>query len=136
MRGCSCAECRQLQSGEARARGRRKAQDRLPTEVRQQLLDAIYEAGRSARCSVKLDLAPNQVWGLTKTDKDWSAALEAALTATAGTTPNTAPTPLTRTGAFAASVGGTRAFGWAGIVAKSGNYVGHCHYQGAHRLHR
>jgi hypothetical protein len=30
----------------------------------------------------ELDLTPNQVWGLTKTDKDWSAALEAALTAT------------------------------------------------------
>jgi hypothetical protein len=28
-----------------------------------------------------LDLTPNQVWGLTKTDHEWSAALEAALTA-------------------------------------------------------
>jgi hypothetical protein len=79
--GCSCAECRQLQSGEARARGRRKAQDRLPTEVRHQLLDAIYE-GRPFRTMLcELDLTPNQVWGLTKTDKDWATALEAALTA-------------------------------------------------------
>ena len=29
-----------------------------------------------------LDLTSNQVWGLTKTDEEWSAALEAALTAT------------------------------------------------------
>ena len=29
-----------------------------------------------------LDLTPNQVWGLTQTDQEWSAALEAALTAT------------------------------------------------------
>jgi hypothetical protein len=29
-----------------------------------------------------LGLTPNQVWGLTKTDEDWSTALEVALTAT------------------------------------------------------
>jgi hypothetical protein len=28
-----------------------------------------------------LSLTPNQVWGLTRTDGEWSAALEAALTA-------------------------------------------------------
>jgi hypothetical protein len=28
-----------------------------------------------------LGLTPNQVWGLTKTDEEWSTALEAALTA-------------------------------------------------------
>ena len=80
--GCSCAECRQLQSGEARARGRRKAQQRLPADVRQQLLDAIYR-GRPFRSVLReLELTPNQVWGLTKTDETWSTALETALTAT------------------------------------------------------
>jgi hypothetical protein len=29
-----------------------------------------------------LDVTPNQVWRLAKTDDEWSAALEAALTAT------------------------------------------------------
>jgi hypothetical protein len=29
-----------------------------------------------------LGLTSNQVWGLTKTDDDWSASLESALTAT------------------------------------------------------
>lgn len=29
-----------------------------------------------------LDVTPNQGWGLAKTDDEWSAALEAALTAT------------------------------------------------------
>jgi hypothetical protein len=29
-----------------------------------------------------LSLTSNQVWGLTKTDEEWSTALEAALTAT------------------------------------------------------
>jgi hypothetical protein len=66
----------------ARARGRRKAQARLPVATRQQLLDAIYR-GKPFRESVRdLGLTPNQVWGLTKTDEAWSAALEAALTAT------------------------------------------------------
>jgi hypothetical protein len=50
--------------------------------VRQQLLDGI-SAGRPFRAVVRdLGLIPNQVWGLTKTDGEWSRALEAALTAT------------------------------------------------------
>jgi hypothetical protein len=51
-------------------------------EVRQQLLDAIY-AGQSFRTVLHdYGLTSNQVWGLTKTDPEWSAALEAALTTT------------------------------------------------------
>jgi hypothetical protein len=50
--------------------------------VRQRLLDAIY-SGRSFRTVLsELGLTSNQVWGLTKTDQDWSERLEAALTAT------------------------------------------------------
>jgi hypothetical protein len=80
--GCSCARCRQMQSDAARARGRRTAQERLPPEVRQRLLDAIY-AGQSFRRVLRgLGLTSNQVWGLTKTDNEWLAALDAALTAT------------------------------------------------------
>jgi hypothetical protein len=45
-------------------------------------LDAIY-AGQPFRGTLRdLGLTPNQVWGLAKTDDDWSAALEATLTAT------------------------------------------------------
>jgi hypothetical protein len=80
--GCSCAQCRQLQSDEARARGRRRAQRRLPAEVRKQLLDAIY-AGQPFRTTLRdLELTPSQVWGLTRTEDGWSKQLEAALTAT------------------------------------------------------
>ena len=80
--GCDCDRCRQAQNDAARARGRRKAQARLPVETRQQLLDAIYR-GKPFRESLRdLGLTPNQVWGLTKTDEEWSTALEAALTAT------------------------------------------------------
>jgi hypothetical protein len=80
--GCSCVQCRRFQSDDARARGRRKAQVRLPADVRQQLLDGIY-AGQSFRVVLRdLNLTSNQVWGLTKTDKEWSTALEAALMGT------------------------------------------------------
>ena len=59
-----------------------KLQARLPVETRQQLLDAIYN-GKPFRESLRdLGLTSNQVWGLTKTDEEWSTALEAALTAT------------------------------------------------------
>jgi hypothetical protein len=71
-----------MQSDAGRARGRRKAQERLPPEVRQRLLDAIYAGKPFRRALGDLGLTSNQVWGLTKTDQEWSAALEAALTAT------------------------------------------------------
>jgi hypothetical protein len=62
--------------------GRSRAQARLPVEIRRQLLDGIY-AGQPFRTVLReLNLTSNQVWGLTKTDQQWSAELEAALTAT------------------------------------------------------
>jgi hypothetical protein len=82
LEGCDCDQCREAQTDAARARFRRKAQERFPADVRQQLLDAIY-GGRAFRTVLReLGLTSNQVWGLTKTDGEWSSALEAALTAT------------------------------------------------------
>jgi hypothetical protein len=50
--------------------------------MRQQLLDAMY-SGQPFRAVLRdLGLTSNQVWGLTRTDDDWSAALDATLTAT------------------------------------------------------
>ena len=80
--GCSCTVCRRAHSDAERARGRAIAQERFPLEMRRQLLDALY-SGQPFRATVRdLGLTPNQVWGLTKTDEEWSAALEAALSAT------------------------------------------------------
>jgi hypothetical protein len=63
-----------------RSYGRTRAQKRLPIELRQQLLDAIY-AGQPFRTTLRrLGLTPNQVWGLARTDEKWSTALETALT--------------------------------------------------------
>jgi transposase len=63
-------------------RGRARAQKRLPAEVRQQLLDAIY-SGQPFRTVLRdLGRTSNQVWGFTKTNQEWSERLEAALTAT------------------------------------------------------
>jgi hypothetical protein len=82
LAGCDCDRCREAQNDAARARFRRKAQERLPTGVRQQLLDAIY-GGQPFRTALRdLGLTSNQVWGLTKTDQEWSEQLEAALMAT------------------------------------------------------
>jgi len=50
--------------------------------VRQHLLDAIYRGEPFRQVLRDLGLTPNQVWGLTKTDEEWSEQLEAALTAT------------------------------------------------------
>jgi hypothetical protein len=82
LEGCDCDRCREAQNDAARARFRRRAQTRLPLEVRKQFLDAIY-AGKPFKTAIReFGLTSNQVWGLTKTNEDWSAALEAALTAT------------------------------------------------------
>jgi hypothetical protein len=64
--GCSCVECRRFQSDTARVRKRRRAYERLPAKVRQQLLEAIY-AGRQFRTVLNdLGLTSNQVGGLQR----------------------------------------------------------------------
>jgi hypothetical protein len=40
--GCHCSLCRRVQADAQRARGRARAQKRLPVGLRQQLLDMIY----------------------------------------------------------------------------------------------
>src|SRR5215217_1005226 len=60
---------------------RARAQERLPIELRRQLLNAIY-ARHPFRTTLRDGLTPNQVWGLTKTDDHWSSQLEAAPMAT------------------------------------------------------
>ena len=82
LEGCDCNQCRQTQNDAARARFRRRAQERLPVELRKQLLDAIYN-GKPFRTVLRdLGLTSNQVCGLAKTDPEWSEKLEAALTST------------------------------------------------------
>jgi hypothetical protein len=77
--GCACVQCRQAHSDTLRSYGRARAQDRLSMEVRRQLLAAIY-AGQPFRKTLRdLELTPNRVWGLIKTDDEWSAALDGAL---------------------------------------------------------
>jgi hypothetical protein len=80
--GCDCSQCRQAQNDAARARGRARAQARLPVELRQQLLDGIYAGKPFRRIVQDQGLSFNQVWGLTKTDAEWAEALEGALEAT------------------------------------------------------
>jgi hypothetical protein len=70
--GCHCGPCRRAHSDRKKAFGRARTQKRLPLEVRQQLLDAIYSGQPVRRVLRDLDLTSNQVWGLTKTDQEWS----------------------------------------------------------------
>jgi hypothetical protein len=82
LEGCDCHRCREAQNDAARARFRRRAQARLPVGLRKQFLDAIY-AGKQFKTAIReFGLTSNQVWGLTKTDQEWSEKLEAALMAT------------------------------------------------------
>jgi hypothetical protein len=74
LEGCECGDCRKAQNEAARARFRRRAQERLPVEKRRQLLDCI-DSGKPFRVALTdLGLTSNQVWGLTRTDAEWSAA--------------------------------------------------------------
>jgi hypothetical protein len=68
------------------------AQERLPVDGRQELLDAIYDRKPFRQALRDLGLTPNQVWGLSKTDETWSTELEAALRRPVGMTSSTAPT--------------------------------------------
>jgi hypothetical protein len=71
---CRCTLCRRAHSDTQRAFGRARAPQRLPPGVRQELLDAIYQGKPFRTVLRELNLTSNQVWGLTKTDEEWSAA--------------------------------------------------------------
>jgi hypothetical protein len=62
LEGCDCAQCREAQNDAANARFRRPAQKRLPAQVRQQLLDAIYSGQPFRTMLPDLGLTSNQVW--------------------------------------------------------------------------
>jgi hypothetical protein len=108
------------QNDAARARGRARPQKRLPAEVRQQLLDAIY-SGQPFRTVLRdLGRTSNHVWGFTKTDQEWPERLEAALRQPVVRTFSTAPTLPTFTPVSAGSVGLTSAGGWLEIAGREG----------------
>jgi hypothetical protein len=70
--GCHGALCRRTHSDTQRGYGRARAQKRLPVEVRQQLRDAIYSGQALQSVLRDLGLTSNQVWGVTRTDQEWS----------------------------------------------------------------
>jgi hypothetical protein len=79
LEGWDCDGRREAQNDAARAHFRRRAQARLPVEVRKPFLDAIY-ARKPFKTAIRdFGLTSNKVWGLTKADVDWATALEAAL---------------------------------------------------------
>jgi hypothetical protein len=80
--GCRCTPVPPSTQRHTESIWQARAQKRLPAEVRQQLLDAIY-AGQSFRSVLgDLNLTPNQVWGMARVDREWSVAIESALMAT------------------------------------------------------
>jgi hypothetical protein len=62
LEGCDCDPCREAQNDAARARFRRRAQTRLPIEVRKQFLDAIY-GGQPFRSALR-DFGPHMLPGV------------------------------------------------------------------------
>jgi len=114
--GCSCANCRTAHSDDGRARKRATAQARLPAYVRQRLVAAIY-AGQPFRAALRnLGLTSNQVFGLSKTDEDWSTPLEASLTVTRRDDLQHATNAAYVAGCAARSAGSTSASGWPGTT--------------------
>jgi hypothetical protein len=68
-------------------------------------MEAIH-AGQPFRTVLgDLELTPNQGWGLTETDDEWSTALESALMATRRDVSSMGPTPPMVRAASVASVG-------------------------------
>ena len=59
----SCAECRQAHHDALRARGMAAAQKRLPVEMREQLLNVLYDGQPFRQVPRDLGLTSNQVWG-------------------------------------------------------------------------
>lgn len=82
-------------------------------------MDAIY-AGRAFRSVLRdLNLTPNQVWGMAAVDQQWSAALEAALTAKRRDDLKHGTNAAYVHGVSAGSVGSISGSGWAGTASSS-----------------
>jgi hypothetical protein len=79
--GCRCTLCRRAHADTQRAFGRARAQQRLPVELRQQLLNAIFD-GKPFPWAPRPRPDAQPGLGLKKSDEEWSTAIEAALTAT------------------------------------------------------
>jgi hypothetical protein len=117
--GCRCDLCRRGHSDDQRARGRARAQRRLPADVRQQLLDAIY-GGQPFRAVLSdLRLTSNQVWGWLRPTRSGRPSWRPRWPQPAVTTLNTEQIPHTYTAAFAGSVGSTSALGWRDNLSSS-----------------
>jgi hypothetical protein len=84
--------------------------------VRKQFLDAIYDGKPFRRVLRDLSLTPNQVWGLTKTDEEWSITLDVALTTTRREDLKHGTNAAYVAAVSARSAGSISAFGWPGTV--------------------
>ena len=78
--GCRCEPCRQAHADAERSGRRARAQARLPAKMRQRLLNGIHAGTPFTTMVNDLGLTSQQVWGLAKTDQEWSTALETAVT--------------------------------------------------------
>ena len=109
LEGCNCDECREAQNDASRP-ARARARTRLPVRCGNSSSARSMQANPFRVVLRDLGLTSNQVWGLTKTDHEWSEKLEAALTATRREDLGMAMPP-TRTAVSAANVGSTSASG-------------------------
>jgi hypothetical protein len=94
--------------------------------MRQQLLDAIYDGQPFRKALRDLGMTPNQVWGLTNTDQEWSEKLETALTAVRRSDLKHGTNAAYVHGCVCASAGSTNKSGWAGTLTRSGRPGSHC----------
>jgi len=67
----------------------------------------------------KLELTPNQVWGLTRADEEWSAELETALTAGRRCDLEHGTNAAYVAGCVCKDAGSTSSYGWAGSCTEA-----------------
>jgi hypothetical protein len=112
LEGCDCDGCHEAQNDAAKARFRRNAQARLPRRGAEAAPRAIYN-GKPFRTVLRdLGLTSNQVWGLAKTDREWSEKLETAPTTSRRDDLRHGTMPPTCTAVSAAGAGSTSPSGW------------------------
>jgi hypothetical protein len=80
--GCSCDLCRRALNDWTRERERAKADTRFPESTRRQLLDELLGGQPFKAVLQDLGITANQVWGRTRRDPEWAAALDAVLMVT------------------------------------------------------
>lgn len=76
--GCGCDDCRAWHYESTRQRRRDQIEKKFPEQTRREVLAAVADGTQVADAAAKVGVSAHQVWGYTRVDEVFAAALDEA----------------------------------------------------------